>query len=120
MPLTARDTVEMETPARLATSRMLTVTRRQFEDFFAGFFLEAFIGKEIVLFSECFSTWIAPNRRTEAGILVICRQAVTVRGQQKSVNSRDLGKRLPESEGTLCANACLNPANLQTFAGRAR
>jgi hypothetical protein len=96
---------------------MLTVTRRRFEDFFAGFFLEAFIGKEIVLFSECFSTWIAPNRRTEAGILVICRQAVTVRGQQKSVNSQDLGKRLPESEGTLCANVQQQFDSLPLLAG---
>src|ERR1700739_1241131 len=52
MPLTARETVAIDTRARLATSRMLTAARRRFDEiFFAGL-----IGRTIVRFSRCFST----------------------------------------------------------------
>jgi hypothetical protein len=61
IPLTARETVEIETPARLATSRMLTDTWRRFDEFFLVFFLEGVIGKSIVLFSECFSGGMWPK-----------------------------------------------------------
>src|ERR1019366_9220054 len=56
MPFTARDTVAIETFARLATSRMLTDGCRRFEAFFLDFFLTGFMDKEIVRFSECFSS----------------------------------------------------------------
>jgi hypothetical protein len=47
MRLTERETVAMETPARRATSRMLTAAGRSRLD---GFFLEPLTGKEILRF----------------------------------------------------------------------
>ena len=50
MWLTARETVAIETPARLATSRMLTDAMRRFEDFFEGVFRAAAMARIVTLF----------------------------------------------------------------------
>jgi hypothetical protein len=51
MRLTARETVAIDTPARLATSRMFTEAGRRL----SGLFLFELTGKKIVRFSRCFS-----------------------------------------------------------------